>query len=83
MAQIGKNLPAMQETQVQSLGQVGKVPWRRKWLPTPVFLPGKFHGERVLAGYSPWGSREAEMTERLTMVFFLKFVTLLFCFYSF
>ena len=83
MAQIGKNLPAMPETPVQSLGQVGKVPWRRKWLPTPVFLPGKFHGERVLAGYSPWGSREPDMTERLTMVFFLKFVTFLYCFYSF
>ena len=33
---------------------VGKIPWRRKWQPTPVFLPGKSHGERNLAGYSPW-----------------------------
>jgi len=32
---------------------VGKLPWRRKWQPTPVFLPGKFQGERRLAGYSP------------------------------
>ena len=34
---------------------VGKTPWRRKWQPTPVFLPGKFHGQRSLAGYGPWG----------------------------
>ena len=32
-----------------------KITWRREWLPTPVFLPGKFHGQRSLAGYSPWG----------------------------
>ena len=35
---------------------VGKIPWRRKWQPTPVLLPGKFHGLRSLVGYSPWGS---------------------------
>ena len=34
---------------------VGKIAWRRKWQPTPVFLPGKFHGQRSLVGYSPWG----------------------------
>ena len=33
---------------------VGKIPWRREWLPTPVFLPGEFHGQRSQAGYSPW-----------------------------
>ena len=38
---------------------VGKIPWRRKWLPTPVFLPGKFHGEGSLEGYSPWGFQRA------------------------
>ena len=37
--------------------RVEKIPWRRKWLPTPVFLPGEFHGQRSLAGYSPWGCR--------------------------
>ena len=37
---------------------VGKIPWRRKWHPTPVFLPGKSHGQRSLAGYSPWGLEE-------------------------
>ena len=36
---------------------VEKMPWRRKWQPTPVFLPGKFHGHRNLAGYSPWDHR--------------------------
>ena len=36
---------------------VGKVPWRRKWQPTPVFLPGKFHRQRSLAGYSLWGRK--------------------------
>ena len=34
---------------------VGKILWRRKWQPIPVFLPGKSHGQRSLAGYSPWG----------------------------
>ena len=41
---------------------VGKIPWRRKWQLTPVFLPGKSHGERSLAGYSPWGCKESDMT---------------------
>ena len=36
---------------------VGKIPWRRKWQPTPVFLPGKSHGQRSLAGFSPWGRK--------------------------
>ena len=36
---------------------VGKIPWRRKWQPTPVFLPGKSHGQKSLVGYSPWGRR--------------------------
>ena len=36
---------------------VGNIPWRREWLPTPVFLPGEFHGQRSLVGYSPWGHR--------------------------
>ena len=42
---------------------VGKIPWRRKWQPTPVFLPGKCHGQRSLAGYSPRGHKESDMTE--------------------
>ena len=46
---------------------VGKIPWRRKQLPTPVFLPGKFHGPRSLAGYSPWGHKESDTTEQLRL----------------
>ena len=42
---------------------VRKIPWRRKWQPTPVFLPGKFHGQRNLAGYSPWSHKELDTTE--------------------
>ena len=40
-----------------------KIPWRRKWHPTPVFLPGESHGQRSLVGYSPWGCKELDMTE--------------------
>ena len=42
---------------------VGKIPWRRKWQPTPVFLPGKSHGQKSLAHYSPWGRKESDVTE--------------------
>ena len=44
---------------------VGKNPWRREWQPTPVFLPGQSHGQRSLAGYSPWGHKESDTTEWL------------------
>ena len=47
---------------------VGKMPWRRKWQPTPVFLPGEFHGWRSLVGYGPWGRTESDVTERLTLL---------------
>ena len=46
---------------------VRKIPWRKKWQPTPAFLPGKFYGQRSLAGYSPWGHKESDITERLSM----------------
>ena len=49
--------------------QIGEIPWRREQLPTPVFLPGKCHGQRSLAGYSPWGHKESDMTERLSLTF--------------
>ena len=39
---------------------VGKIPWGWSWHPTPVFFPGEFHGQRSLAGYSPWGHRESD-----------------------
>ena len=51
VAQTIKNLPAMQETWLQSPGW--EVPWRREWLPITVLLPGEFHGQWSLAGYSP------------------------------
>ena len=43
---------------------VGKIPWRRKWLHPPVFLLGEFHGQKILAGYHPWGCKELDRTER-------------------
>ena len=50
-----KNLPAVQRPGFDTWR--GKIPWRRKQLPTPVFLPGELHGQRRLAGYSPWGCK--------------------------
>ena len=46
---------------------VWKIPWRRAWQLTPVFLPGESHGQRGLAGYSPWGRKESDRTERLSL----------------
>jgi len=42
---------------------VGKIPWRRKWQHTPVFLPRELHARRSLTGYSPWDPKESDMTE--------------------
>ena len=61
VAQMVKNLPAIQEIWFQFLGQDD--PWRREWLPTLVFLPGEFHGQRSLADYIPWGCKNLDMTE--------------------
>ena len=44
---------------------VGKTTWRRKWQLTPIFLPGESHGQRSLAGYSPWDRKESDTTEQL------------------
>ena len=57
-----KNLPAIQETQ----GRSRKVPWRRKWQPTPVFLPEESHRPTSLVGFSPRGCKESDTMERLT-----------------
>ena len=46
---------------------VRKISWRRKWQPTPVLLPGEFHWQRSLAGYSPWGHKESNATKKLTL----------------
>ena len=59
-----KNLPAMQETWFYSW--VGKIPCRRAWKPTPVFLLRESHAQRSLEGYSPWGHKEVDMTEQLS-----------------
>ena len=68
VAQTVKNLPAMWETWVRSLGQEDPLlPRRKAWQPTPGFLPGESHGQRSLAGYSPWGRKESDRTERLTL----------------
>ena len=45
---------------------IGKIPWRRERQPTLVFLPGEFHGQRSLVGYSPWGRKESDTAEQLT-----------------
>ena len=44
---------------------IGKIPWKREWQPTPVFLPGKPHGQKSLAGHSAWGLKELDTTELL------------------
>ena len=62
VAQMVKNLPAVQETRIQSLGW--EVPLEEGM--APVFLPGEFHGQRNLVGYSSWGRKESDTTEQLT-----------------
>ena len=68
VAQIVKSLPAVWETGFDPW--VRKIPWRRKWQPIPVFLPGKSHGWRRLAGYSPWGCKESHTIEWLHFLSF-------------
>ena len=65
VVQMVKNLPAMQGTQVQSWDW--EYPWRREWLPSPVFLPGKIHGQSSLASYGPLGHQQWDMTEWITL----------------
>ena len=48
---------------------IEKIPWRREWLPSPVFLPGESHGLRSLVGYSPWGHKKLDRIERLPLSF--------------
>ena len=50
-------------------GSPGKIPWRRKWQPTQVFLPGNFLGQRSLVGCSPWYLKESDTTEPITLSF--------------
>ena len=63
-----RTLPA-NTGELRDVGSVpgsGRSPWRRRWQPTPVFLPGKSHGQRSLAGYSSWSCKESDATEQLT-----------------
>ena len=69
VAQLAKNLPAMRKLGFNP--RVMKIPWRRERLPTPGFWPGEFHGQWSLAGYSPWGRKESDMTEQLPFPLFL------------
>ena len=67
-AVVVKNLPANtgNARDVDSIPGLGRFPRRRKWQPTPVFLPGKSQEQRSLAGYSPWGHKESDPTEQLS-----------------
>ena len=68
-----KNLSAVWETWVQSL--VRKIPWRREWKPTPIFLSAEFHGQRSLTGYSPWCHKELDMSELTSTLYTVKIPT--------
>ena len=72
MAQMVRNLPAIcrRRKRLTFDSWVGKIPWRRDRLPTPGFLPGEFHGQRSLAGCSPWVCKESDTAERLTLSLF-------------
>ena len=62
-----KHLPAMQKTWFDPW--VRKIPWTRKWQPTPVCLPGESHGQRSLEGYSPWGCKESTRLNNFTFIY--------------
>ena len=64
VAETVKRLPIMRETRVKSLGRQDPLE-KEMAIPTPVFLPGKSHGWRILVGYCPWGHKESDTTERL------------------
>ena len=67
-----KYLPSMQEAWFDPL--VRKIPWKRDWLPTPVFLIGEFPGQRSLVGYSPWSRIESNLTHRLALLLWASLV---------
>ena len=64
---MGKNPPANSGDAGGSGSILRNLPWNRKWQPTQVVLFGKFHGQRRLVGYSPWGHKESDMPEHLSM----------------
>ena len=59
----GSGNPSANAGDPGSIPGLGRPPWGRAWQPTPVFLPGEFHGQRSLVGYSPWGRKELHTTE--------------------
>ena len=65
MAEMVKKPPA-NAGDTSLIPGLGRFPWRRKWQPTPVFLPGESHGQRSLVGYSLWGYEESDTTEQVT-----------------
>ena len=81
VAQTVRNLPAMQETRFHSLGR--EIPWRRKWLPTPVFLPEEFYGRVAWRATVHEVTKESDTTEQLTFyLFLLNFIHSILCIYS-
>ena len=63
--EVVKNLPANSGHGFKPW--VGKIPWRRAWKSTPVFLPAESHGQRSLVSYSPWDHKESAVTEQWTL----------------
>ena len=72
VAQTVKNPPAVWGTWIPSLGweDPGDHPWRKEWLPIPVFWPGEFREQRSLAGYGPWGHKDSDTNEQLSLLLF-------------
>ena len=68
LALVEKNPPASsgEKRAMSWIPGSRRFPWMRAWQPTPVFLPGKFHGQKSLADHGPWGHQESDMTERLS-----------------
>ena len=66
--------PACSAGDLGHIPRLRKMPWRREWLPTPVFLPGGLHGQRSLAGYSAWGLNKSDTTEPLTLALSFTFI---------
>ena len=67
-----KYLPSMQEAWFDPL--VRKIPWKRDWLPTPVFLTGEFPGQRSPVGYSTWGRVKSTLTDEITLLLWASLV---------
>ena len=73
---LSRKEPACQRRRYRRRGfdpRVGKMPWRREWHPAPVFLPGEFHGQRSLVGYSSCSHKESDMTEHAGCKYFNNF----------